>query len=383
MLSRTCQIIVKEFLHFRRDRVLTAFLFIFPVVQLVLVAQTAGSDSSNLPLAVFDQDNSAASREIVQALDNTRELTLTYQPGSMGEVKRLLDDGLATVAVIIPPNLSADLEATDRQAQVQVIVDGSNVSASSAALSAAEGTINSVLARRLARHAAANASLISAGTGSLPVSPVELQTTVRFNPEMKGKYVAVPGLFAFVVYQIAMVVASVTIVRERELGTLEQLAVTPVRRIELLGGKAIPAITIGVINFSVLLVVVVGVFHIPMRGSYALLFALSTLFVTAEVAMGLMVSALSKSQQQAVLIVFPLAMIDLALSGYMVPVESMPKGMQWLSLFSPLRHYMKILKDIMLKGADLSTLWPSALALAALALVVGLLALRNIARSFE
>jgi ABC-2 type transport system permease protein len=206
---------------------------------------------------------------------------------------------------------------------------------------------------------------------------------VRFNPLLNGKYVAIPGLFAFAVYQVAMVVASVTLVRERELGTLEQLAVTPVRRIELLSGKGVPAILVGVANFALLLAVVVGVFQIPMRGSYALLFALSTLFIAAEVGIGLLISAVSRSQQQAVLMVFPLAMVDLALSGYLVPVEAMPRGLQVLSLFTPLRHYMKILKDIMLKGADISTLWPSALALIGLALVVGLLALRNVARNFE
>lgn len=379
MLSRTWQVIVKEFLHFRRDRVLTAFLFIFPVVQLVLVAQTAGSDSVNLPLAIVDQDNSAASREIAQALDNTKQLRLTYWPGSMDEVKRLLDGGLVIVAVVIPPGLGVSLGMAGQQPQVQVIVDGSSVSGSSSALGAAEGAINSVLARQLAQQADARPT----GLSALAASPVELRTVVRFNPELKGKYVAIPGLFAFVVYQIAMVVASVTIVRERELGTLEQLAVTPVRRFELLSGKALPAMIVGVVNFAVLLAVVVGAFHIPMRGSYVLLFALSTLFILTEVSVGLMVSAVSKSQQQAVLIVFPLAMVDLSLSGYLVPVESMPQALQVLSLFSPLRHYMKILKDIMLKGADLSTLWPSALALAALAVVVGLLALRNVARNFE
>lgn len=375
MLARTWQIIVKEFLHFRRDRVLTAFLFLFPVLQLMLVAQTAGSDPSNLPVAVVDQDNSAVSRQIAQALDNTKELGLRYSPGSIQEVERLLDAGEAALAVVIPPDFAANLVASGAPAQLQIIVDGSNVSSGSRALSTAEGAITSALYRFLAD------SRLLATTGQ--IAPVGLQPIVRFNQDMNGKFVAIPGLFAFVVYQIAMVVASVTIVRERELGTLEQLAVTPVRRTELLSGKAIPAIVIGLVNFFVLLAVVVGVFGIPMRGSYALLIALSTLFVIAEVSFGLMISAISKSQQQAVLVVFPLAMVDLALSGYLVPVESMPRGLQVLSLFSPLRHYMKILKDVMLKGADMSTLWPSALALAGLALVVGLLALRNVARNFE
>lgn len=374
MFSRTWQVIVKELLHFRRDRVLTIFIFVFPLVQLVLVAQTAGRDPANLPLAVWDQDHSAASREMARALDNSAELALRYLPTSQREVQRLMDTGQAAVAVIIPPGFAVDLDRAGSPAAVQVIVDGSNVSGGSTTLAAAEGSISSTLLRRLAGAADPAAAL---------AAPVELQTLVRFNPELKGKYVAIPGLFAFVVYQIAMVVASVTLVRERELGTLEQLAVTPIRRIELLSGKAIPAILVSLVNFVLLLIVVVGVFAVPMRGSYALLLALSGLFIVAEVGVGLLISAVSRSQQQAVLLVFPLAMVDLALSGYLVPVETMPRGLQVLSFFTPLRHYMKILKDIMLKGADFSTLWPSALALAGLALAVGLLALRNVARNFE
>lgn len=379
MLARTWQVIVKELLHFRRDRVLAAFLFIFPVMQLFLVAQTAGSDASNLPLAVFDQDRSPASRALIQALDNTTELALRYTPASLAEVQRLLDTGAATAAVVIPPGLAASLQAAGNPAQVQVLVDGSNVTGSSAALAAAEGALTSTLLRTIAGRG--GTALAAANSPATPA--VALATTVRFNPELVGRYVAIPGLFAFIVYQIAMVVASVTLVRERELGTLEQLAVTPVRRVELLTGKGIPAILVGMANFFLLLAVVVGPLGVPMRGSYTLLAALSTLFVATEVAVGLVVSAVSRTQQQAVLIVFPLAMLDFALSGYLVPVESMPRGLQVLSFFSPLRHYMKILKDIMLKGADMSTLWPSALALAGLALVVGLLALRNVMRSFE
>lgn len=374
MIARTWQVTIKEFFHLRRDRALTTFLFLFPMLQLVLIAQTAGGDVINLPLAVMDQDHSPASREIIQALDNTQQLSLRYGPNGTGEVTNLLDQGQATAVVIIPPDLAADLATPGQAAQVQVLIDGAHVSAGSTALNAAEGAISHALARRL-----------TSGSSTLDGSPatVELQTTIRFNPELNGKHVAIPGLFAFVVYQVAIVVASVTLVRERELGTLEQLAVTPVRRPELVTGKAIPAVVVALVNFLVLYFVVTGLFQVPMRGSLPLLVSLSTLFIMAEVAIGLLVSALSRSQQQAVLLVFPLAMIDLSLSGYLVPVETMPQGLQVLSLVSPLRHYMKILKDIMLKGADLSTLWPSALALAGLALVAGLLALRNAARHFE
>lgn len=377
MFSRTWSIIVKELVHLRRDRVLTAFLLFFPLVQLVLVAQTAGSDAANLPLAVWDQDNSAVSRDLARAMDNTAELSLRYWPSSFDELRRLVDSGQAAAAAIFPPGLAAAMDRPGSAAVVQLIVDGANVAGGSAALGAAEGAVASALLRRWSSR-----NDLAGATAAL-APPVELRTLVRFNPQLNGKHVAIPGLFAFVVYQVAMVVASVTLVRERELGTLEQLAVTPILRVELLSGKAIPAVLVGMVNFALLLTVVIGVFAVPMRGSMALLAALSLLFVVAEVGVGLLVSALSRSQQQAVLIVFPLAMVDLALSGYLVPVETMPRALQVLSFFSPLRHYMKILKDIMLKGADLSTLWPSALALGGLALLVGLLALRNVARSFE
>lgn len=374
MFARIWQVIVKELLHLRRDRALTTFLFVFPLLQLVLVAQTAGMDVANLPVAVWDQDRSEASRAVATALDNTAELALRYQVTSQQELQRMLDTGQIAAAVVIPPGFAAQLDRPGLPATAQVIVDGANVSSGSSALAAAEGAISRTLLRELSR---------SLDPARVPEAPVALQTLVRFNPALNGKYVAIPGLFAFVVYQVAMVVASVALVRERELGTLEQLAVTPVRRIELLSGKAIPAFLVSMVNFGLLLAVVIGVFAIPMRGSYLLLLALSSLFILAEVGVGLLISAISRSQQQAVLLVFPLAMVDLALSGYLTPVETMPRGLQVLSFFSPLRHYMKILKDIMLKGADISTLWPSALALAGLALVVGLLALRNVARNFE
>lgn len=381
MLTRIWQLIIKEFIQFRRDRLMAIFLFTFPLLQLVLVAQTAGAEVADLPLAVLDQDNSRVSRALIQALDNTEELYLAYLPGSLDEVKWLLDHGQAQVAVVIPPNFNQELLAASGLPQVQVLVDGTNVTAGSAALHAAEGVIQSYLARQWSELVSA---ALPGGTGAAVAGPpVDLRTTIRFNPQLNGKYVAIPGLFAFVVYQVAVIVAAVALVRERELGTLEQLAVTPVRRIELLAGKIIPAVCVGLINFSVLFLVVVGVFHIPMRGSWLLLFQLSALFIMAEAGWGLMISSVARSQQQAVLIVFPLAMLDLSLSGYLVPVENMPLALRVLSAFSPLRHYMTILKAIMLRGADLTTLWPSVLALAALAVAVILLTWRNVARTLD
>ena len=375
MLARIWHIIIKEFIQFSRDRLLTLFLFTFPVMQLVLVAQATSSDIVNLPTAILDQDNSRTSRGLTTALGNTDGLVLVYFPTSEGEIERLIDSGQVTVAVVIPPGFERDLLTPGASPPVQVIADGSNSMAGGTGLRTAEGAINSFLYRLLADH----------GTG-YPVSALdrpELRAIFRFNPSLDHRHYAIPAQLAFIVYQVTLAVASLGLARERELGTLEQLIVTPLRRFELLTGKAISPAVIGVIDFALMLFIVVDVYHIPMRGSWGLLFLLTILFIAAEVSWGLMISSISRTQQQSIMFVFMLAMVDVALSGYLVPVENMPLGLRLISIFSPIRYYIVILRAVMLKSADLTTLWPEALVLTALSIGVGYLSLRNVARDFE
>jgi ABC-2 type transport system permease protein len=375
MLVRIWHIIIKEFIQFSRDRLLTVFLFAFPVVQLVLIAQATGSGVANLPTAIMDQDGSRTSRSLARVLDNTEELDLCYYPASEEELERLLDSGQANLAVIIPPGFEGNLFDADVSPQVQIVADGSNFMAGSVGLRTAEGAINRYLYRRLA------AGGISSPSGAL--SSLDLRSTIRFNQSLDQRKYAIPAQVAFIVYQVTLAVASLTLARERELGTLEQLSVTPLRRFELLTGKAIPSAIIGLIDFAVMLFVAVRVYDIPMRGSWGLLFSLTVLFVAAEVSWGMTISSISRTQQQAVLFVFLLAMTDVTLSGYLVPVERMPLGLRIISIFSPIRHYMFILRSIMLKGADLITIWPEALVLLALGIGMGCLSMRNVARAFE
>ncbi len=377
MLGRIWQIIIKELIQFRRDRILMLFLLIFPTLQLALMARVAGGGISHLALAVLDEDRSAISRRMVEVMDNTETLILTHVPESRQEVTSLLDRGEVAVAVLIPPHFAADLYGGKSAPAVQIIADGSNTYAASTALRAAEGAI-----RRAVFDSLAVASAAGEG-GPLPAPPVDLRVTVRFNPAMKGEYYNIPAQFAFIVYQVALIVSSMGLVRERELGTLEQLVVTPARRIEVLVGKAIPFIAIGLVEFSVMLWVVTHLFAIPMNGSRRLLYALTTLFIVAEVFWGMMISALARTQQQAILIVFPVAMVELSVSGFLVPVENMPLGLRIFATFTPLRHYMTIVRDVMIKGATLTSLWPNALALLLLTFGVAFLGHRNVARTFE
>jgi ABC-2 type transport system permease protein len=375
MLARTWHIIIKEFIQLSRDRLLTLFLFTFPAMQLVLMAQATGSGATNLSTAILDQDHSHTSRELAQALDNTEELVLCYFPANQGEVTHLLDSGQANLAVVIPPDFERDLFDPDASPQVQIIADGSNSMAGNVGLGTAEGVIKDYLYRLMAEKGTSSASGILPG--------LDLRPTVLFNQTLDGRKYAIPSQVAFIVYQVTLAVAALTLARERELGTLEQLSVTPLRHFELLTGKAIPSAMIGLIDFTVMLFIIVNAYNIPMRGSWGLLFALTTLFVAVEVSWGMMISSISRTQQQAVLLVFLLAMTDVTLSGYLVPVDRMPLGLKAVSVFSPIRHYMTILRSIMLKGADLGTLWPEALALLVLGAGMAYLSMRNVARTFE
>ena len=368
-LTRIWHVLVKEFIQFSRDRLLTLFLFTFPVLQLLLVAQATGTGVVNLPAAVLDQDDSQTSRGLAQALGNTQELALYYYPASIDQVKGLLDSGGAGLAVVIPPGFERDLLSRQHSPQLQVIADGSNSFAGSNGLRAAEGAMRSYLAGVLA------------GVGT--PSPLDVRITVRFNPSLDTRHYAIPAQLAFIAYQVTLAVASLSLARERELGTLEQLSVAPLRRFELLTGKALPSAVIGLVDFALMFLVVIGVYHVPMRGSWALLFSLSALFVMAEVNWGLMISAVSRTQQQAVLLVFLLSITEIMLSGYLVPVQNLPVALKVASLFCPLRHYMIILRSIMLKGAGLAIFLPETLALLGLGIGMAYLSMRNVARVFE
>jgi ABC-2 type transport system permease protein len=374
MLGRIWQIIVKEFIQFVRDRMLGLFLFTFPVMQLVLVAQATSSDAVNLSMAVLDEDKSAASRGLIQALRNTDGLTVDHFPVGEDEITWLVDTGEATAAMIIPPGFERDLRGNARP-RVQIIADGSNTIAANTALQTTEGAINSYLYRWLADN-----DLVAAADTA---PHLDLQSVFRFNPTLDHRFYAIPAQLAFIVYQVTLAIAALVLARERELGTLEQLIVTPLRRFELLIGKAVCPAVIGLIDFTLMLVIVVGVYRIPMRGSWSLLFLLTALFVAAEVSWGMMLSSISRTQQQAIMFVFMIAMADIALSGYLVPVDTMPFGLQMISTVSPIRYYITILRAIMLKGADLTTLWPETLVLAALTVGIATISLHNVARDFE
>ena len=353
MLKRIWQLAFKEFIHFSRDRLMTPFILLGPLLQLVLMAWATSRDVEHLSLVVFDQDRSQISRALVTAVTNSGALDVTAYPDSLGETQRLIEGGKATVALLIPPGFAAELEAANSVPQLQVIIDGSNMIASRTVRQAIEGAV-AEWGQKLA---------FQWGGARDAGMPIDLRMTARFNEELEYGLYAIPAELGFVVYMVTLLVAAIGIARERELGTLEQLLVTPVTSLELIIGKAIPAMVIAYVDFLLLLPLTVWGFNVPSRGSVWLLLSLTLLFITVELGWGIMISAIARDQQQALLFVFLLAMTEMVFSGYMVPVDNMPSLLRAASNLFPIKHYLIIVRHIMVKGVALPHIWVEAAAL--------------------
>jgi ABC-2 type transport system permease protein len=371
---RIGNLVGKEMIQFRRDWILTLFILLAPALQLVLLAHNVEQGIINEPVAIVDHDRSVDSRQLAVDLDNTEELRVAHYVGSMDEAQRLLEQGKVRLVVVIPAGLAREMNTVQQQnpgTEVGIIADASNSLAASVTMNAATGAVN--------RFAAARAALNSLVTAEL----IDFRIDVRFNPTMDFRDFSIPAQLGFITYQVTLAVASLGLARERELGTLEQLMVSPLRRLELAVGKGLPAMVVGILNFVVMWIIGLLLFQVPMNGSMALLVFLTVIFVTTVVNWGLVISAVSRTQQQAILLVFILAMVEITFSGFMVPIDNMPPLLQAIARFAPLQHYLIIIRSIMLKGAGLQELLPQVVALAALNVVLGMVSIGIVTRRLE
>jgi ABC-2 type transport system permease protein len=371
MLNRVSNLIVKELIQFGRDWVLTLFILLAPALQLILMAYASERGVTEQPVALLDLDRSRLSRQLAVNLDNAAELRLQFHAESMEELRYLLDAGQARLATIIPAGFGQGLLSAQSTQQIQVIVDATNTVAASVTMNAAQGVVGRFSSDLAAEH------------GLVMPEFIDFRTNVRFNPTMDFRDFSIPAQLGFITYQVTLAVASLGLARERELGTLEQLMVTPLRRLELTVGKGFPAIAIGGLNFAVMWGISLIVFKVPMNGSPLFLVALSLLFISVQVGWGLVISAVSRTLQQAILFVFVQAMVDVAFSGFLVPVKNMPALLQAISRLVPLQHYLVIMRSVMLKGAGPAELWPQILALGGLGLTIGLVAMHSVARGVD
>lgn len=358
MLTRIANLVWKELTQLWRDRILAPVVILGPVLELIAVAYISTAGIEHLPTAVVDLDHSAESRALITALANTGTFDIRYFPPSPTDLPLLVDRGTVMVGMVIPAGFAADLaDPLAAPPQVQVVIDGSEPLAARAAVGAIEGAVATFGERVAVRPVALGAR------AELPIDP---RVRVRFNEELREANYMIPSELGFMLAAVAMMVASLGIARERELGTLEQLMVTPLRPIELIIGKAVPAVLLGYTVFLLMLAIALVGFDVPMRGSWPLLLGLALFYIFVELGWGIMASAVAETQLQALLLVFVFAMVETVFSGYAFPVEHMPRALQLASNLFPIKHWLIVFRSILLKGAGPSAYWQELVALALL-----------------
>jgi ABC-2 type transport system permease protein len=355
--SRLISLVRKEFLQILRDpRTLILVLFI-PVMQLFLLGYAATNDVRNVPLAVYDQDRSPEARALLDAYRAADYFSLAYEVNSEAELRELIDGGQARAGLVIPPDYSLRLHG-DGQAEVAFILDGSDPTVASTALSAAQligqQYATRVLSDRLGRR----------GQPYAIRPPLDVRTQVWYNPDLVSAYFMIPGVIGMILYAITSILTATSIVRERERGTIEQLIVTPIRPWELVVGKMLPYVILAFLNTLEVLAIGAFWFHIPIRGDLGLILLLSGLFLLTSLGIGLLASTIANTQQEAMLTVWMTLLPGLFLSGFFFPLEAMPKVLQWLSYLMPLRYYLVIIRSLLLKGVGANMLKGDILALA-------------------
>lgn len=357
MGSRILPIIRKEFIHIFRDPRTLVVMFVAPLMQLVLLGYAATTDVRDVPLAVFDQDRSAQSRRLVEAFVESGQFAVAHYVGSDRELARLVDSSQARAGLIIPPSYAEDVVG-GRDAQVVFVLDGSDPSVAGTSLSAAR-LIGQSLATEVQQQALARRG------GALSLEPpIEVRTRVWYNPDMTSAYFMIPALIGLVLQMQATLLTSSAIVRERERGTIEQLIVTPIRSIELIVGKILPYAIVALLITIEVLVVGTLWFGVPIKGSILLLLAISCLFLVSTLGIGLLVSTVANTQQEAFLLTFLTLLPSVFLSGFIYPIAAMPIVLQAASGLIPLTYFLVVVRGIIVKGIGVESLGPQIVALA-------------------
>jgi ABC-2 type transport system permease protein len=356
-------ILWKEFLQLRRDPRLFPVIFISPVLQLLLLGYAANLDIKNIPTVICDLDRSAAGREFVDGFLNSGYFSAAAKVDGLNEIDRYLDHGDAAMAVVIPRGFANDV-AAGRQAAVMIITDGSESQSASVGVNYA-----TMIVTRYTQQLLFRVFERAKGAGFRPVA-VNPELRVWYNPELKSRNFMVPGVLGLILMIMTMSLASQGIVRERETGTMEQLIVTPIRPHQLIVGKLLPFVLIGLVDTVFVLAVARFWFLIPFRGSVALLFAACLAFMLNTLGLGLFVSTISRTQQQAMLTSLFFILPQIMLSGFVFPIENMPRIFQIATLVIPVRYFFVIIRGIMLKGAGLADLWEQFAALLVLGTLI-------------
>lgn len=356
------RVIVKEFLQIRRDRRMIPVIFVAPVVQVAVFGFAVNTDVTDVPTVLVDQDRSAASRDLARRFVESGYFEIVASEERADAVDRWLVTSRAQMGLVVPTGFGAAIAAS-RPASLQIVVDGTDAASANVALG---------YAGALARAYGAEVSpALRDGTKRPPAGRIELVPRVFYNPDLKSRWFYVPAVLAMILMIMTMLLSAMGVVREKEIGTLEQIMVTPIRPWQLLVGKLAPFAVIGLVQMCLATAVAVYGFGVPLRGSFPLLVALTLLFIMSTLGLGLLVSTVVQNQQQAMMAAAFGAMVPMVyLSGLIFPIENMPPAIQLVTYLIPLRYYAEIIRGVFLRGSGLDVLWPEAAVLLAMGLAI-------------
>lgn len=365
---RVRQLLKKELRQIFRDPRMKRIVFVAPVIQLVAFGYAVNTDIKNTKTFVVDHDRSAASRELLEVVEASGYFRIVAVSERPADLVDALDYGDAEVGIEIPAGFSRDV-ATGQGARVQVILDGTN----SNTATVAQGYLTHIVRGYAQGRAAAAAAL--------PTGGIDARVRAWYNPDLQSRVYNVPGVIGMLILLMSLLLTSLSVVREREMGTLDQLTVSPLSAAELMLGKTVPAALIAFLDLFLVTALAILWFHIPMRGSFLALLPAALLYILCGLAFGLLISSVSKTQQEAFMTMFLVLMPAIILSGFFYPISSMPEAFRWITVLNPVRHFLEIVRAIFLKGAGIPDLWVQYVALSLMAAGATWLAIVRFRRS--
>ncbi|HEV8340282.1 MAG TPA: ABC transporter permease [bacterium] len=363
--QRLASIMRKEVAQILRDRRTLAFILVQPVLQLILFGYLS-SDVRHLSTAIWDQSNTAESRALIQAFENTGYFTVRYYARALRDLEARLDAGQSKIGVVIPPDYGRRVRVGE-PVQVLAVVDASDATSARVVLSVASA-VGASLSQDLRIRALARRGQRP------PAQTVEVRTRAWYNPDLKSQVFVVPGVLALIMQFTTTFLTMGTIVRERELGTFEQIVVTPIRPVELMLGKILPLVGLGYINMTFILLLSWLWFGVAVKGSLLLLYGLTLAFFFSTLGIGTLISTVSKNFNQAAQLAQLTLLPSILISGFLFPRDSLPTLLQWIGLAVPLTHFITVIRGIVIKGVGIEYLWPQILPLMGLGMIVFTLA---------
>jgi len=373
MLFRLAHLITKEFIHIRRDPRTLGIMIVMPLMMLIILGYAATTDIEHMRIAVYDGDKSSQSRHLIEAYRASNSFDITQYVAKEADLAYLIERGDVRGALVIPAGYSQKMTAGEK-AQVAFLIDGSDATAATTLFAASQGV-----------GQAASVKLIEQklGVSADQMPGVDVRPRVWYNPNLKSTYFMIPGMIVIILFVFTILFTATSIVRERELGTIEQLIITPIRPIELIVAKVLPYVAVSFVIVIEILTIGVLLFGVPINGSIPLLLGLSALFLLTSLGVGVLVSSVATTQQEALLMTFATTLPTIYLSGFMFPIEAMPRWLQVVTYLVPARYAMVIVRGIVLKGVGLEILVEQVAAVLVFSTIMVVLAATRFKKTLE